>query len=203
MRHSFLDRYSKLESPIHRISVSIKLMSLILLLVAIVTTSVSLYAAYAVVGIMLLVVALVSRIPPMFLVRRMLLLELFVMGVAILSLLQPNGIAVFITLVVKSTLCLLAVVLFSNTTPFSELLELLRSWRVPLLLITLLALMYRYLFVFVDELERMQRARTSRTFSRNRAVVWRSLATVVSQLFVRSTERAERIYAAMCARGWQ
>jgi cobalt/nickel transport system permease protein len=203
MRHSSLDRYSRLDSPIHRIDVSAKLMSLILLLVATITTPISFYAAFALVGIVLLVVVFVSRIPLIFLVRRMLLLELFVMGVAILSLLQPNGIVVFTTLVVRSTLCLLAIVLFSNTTPFSELLDLLRSWRVPLLLITLLALMYRYLFVLVDELERMQRARTSRTFTGKRAVVWRSHATVVSQLFVRSTERAERIYAAMCARGWQ
>lgn len=203
MRHSFLDRYSRLNSPIHRIDVSAKLMSLILLLVATITTPISFYAAFALVSIVLLVVAFVSRIPLIFLVRRMLLLELFVMGVAILSLLQPNGIVVFTTLVVRSTLCLLAIVLFSNTTPFSELLDLLRSWRVPLLLITLLALMYRYLFVLVDELERMQRARTSRTFTGKRVVVWHSLATVVSQLFVRSTERAETIYAAMCARGWQ
>jgi cobalt/nickel transport system permease protein len=203
MRHSFLDRYSRLESPIHGITVSVKLTILVLLLVAIVTTPISLYTAFAVVAIMLLVVAFVSRIPLMFLVRRMLLLELFVVGAAILSLLQPNGIAVFTTLVVRGTLCLLAIVLFSNTTPFSGLLELLRNWRVPHLLITLLALLYRYLFVLVDELGRMQRARTSRTFTGKRAVVWPSLASVVSQLFVRSTERAERIYAAMRARGWQ
>jgi cobalt/nickel transport system permease protein len=203
MRHSFLDRYSRLESPIHGIDVSVKLLLLILLLVAIVTTPISLYAVFALVSIMLLAVAFVSRIPLMFLIRRMLLLELFVMGVAILSLLQPNGITLFAALVARSTLCLFAIVLFSNTTPFSELLDLLRKWRVPLLLITLLALLYRYLFVLVDELERMQRARTSRTFTRKRVVVWHSLATIVSQLFVRSTERAERIYAAMCARGWQ
>jgi energy-coupling factor transporter transmembrane protein EcfT len=29
------------------------------------------------------------------------------------------------------------------------------------------------------------------------------MATVISQLFIRSSERAERIYAAMCARGWR
>ena len=28
-------------------------------------------------------------------------------------------------------------------------------------------------------------------------------ATVIGHLFIRSSERAERIYAAMCARGWQ
>ena len=43
----------------------------------------------------------------------------------------------------------------------------------------------------------------SRTFSSQQTWSWRTLAKVVSQLFIRSSERAERIYAAMCARGWQ
>jgi cobalt/nickel transport system permease protein len=75
--------------------------------------------------------------------------------------------------------------------------------RVPALLVTTLALMHRYLFVLLDESERMRRARSSRTFWRQRRARWRMLGTVVGQLFVRASERAERIYAAMCARGWK
>jgi cobalt/nickel transport system permease protein len=127
----------------------------------------------------------------------------FVVGVALLSLLQPAGLAVFITLLVKSTLCLATALLFSTTTPFASLLLVLKRWKVPSLLITLLALMYRYLFVLLDELGRMQRARTSRTFGAGRWMTWRSRSTLVAQLFVRSTERAEKIYAAMSARGWR
>jgi cobalt/nickel transport system permease protein len=55
----------------------------------------------------------------------------------------------------------------------------------------------------MDEAERMQRARASRTFTKRRFALWKVLGTVMGQLFVRSTERAERIYAAMCARGWK
>jgi cobalt/nickel transport system permease protein len=106
-------------------------------------------------------------------------------------------------LIIKSTLCLFTIVLFANTTPFTGLLDMFRRWRVPVLLVTLLALMYRYLFVFVDELESMRRARLSRSFSAKRRGIWRIYATMVAQLFIRSVERAERIYAAMCARGWQ
>ena len=84
-----------------------------------------------------------------------------------------------------------------------DLLSGLRSLRIPGLLVTTLALTYRYLFLLVDEMERMQRARRSRTFTRHRLQAWRSLATVIAQLFVRTSERAERIYAAMCARGWK
>lgn len=203
MRHSFLDRYSRLVSPIHGLSILSKLATTMILLIIIVTLPVAFYGIFAGLLFLLCIVAIMSRIPLLFLLKRMALLEVFVLMVSLLSLLQPNGILVFTRLVLKSSLCLFTIVLFSNTTPFSKLLEALRQWRVPALLITLLALMYRYLFVLIDEMERMQRARTSRTFVRKRALQWRSLATIMSQLFIRSTGRAEKIFAAMCSRGWQ
>jgi cobalt/nickel transport system permease protein len=70
-------------------------------------------------------------------------------------------------------------------------------------MIKTLALMHRYLFVLADEAERMSRARASRTFTPRRRVRWPALASVAGQLFLRASERAERIYAAMCARGWR
>jgi cobalt/nickel transport system permease protein len=130
-------------------------------------------------------------------------LEPFVLGVALLALFRPGGWGLFLLLIARCTLCLLVMVLLSGTTPLSDLLRVLKTARMPALLVTTLALMYRYVFVLVDEAQRMQRARASRTFSSRRTRTWRTLSTVVSQLFIRSSERAERIYAAMCARGWQ
>ena len=106
-------------------------------------------------------------------------------------------------LAARSALCLLTVILVSNTTPFSQVLRALQRARVPALLVTTIALMHRYIFVLADEAERMRRARLSRTFQRGRRMRWQVLATVVGQLFVRTSERAERIYDAMCARGWK
>jgi cobalt/nickel transport system permease protein len=203
MRHAFLDRYSRLVSPIHGLSITCKLVATMLLLLTVIALPVSFYGMFAGLLLLLCIVAVMSRIPLLFLLKRMALLEVFVLTVSLLSLLQPNGIIVFFRLVMKSSLCLFTIVLFSNTTPFAKLLEALRAWRVPALLITLLALMYRYLFVLIDEMERMQRARTSRTFVKKRALQWHSLATIMSQLFIRSTGRAEKIFAAMCSRGWQ
>jgi cobalt/nickel transport system permease protein len=62
--------------------------------------------------------------------------------------------------------------------------------------------MHRYLFVLRDESGRMGRARSARTFTRGRRFAWLAAASVVGQLFVRASARAERIYDAMCARGW-
>lgn len=154
-------------------------------------------------AVFLVAIAIVSRIPLVFLAKRLLFLEVFVLGVAGLSLLQPHGLVAFTTALVKSTICLFTIVLFSNTTPFADLLRMFRRWGVPALMITILALMYRYVFVLIDEMERMQRARASRTFVKKRWTQWKSLSTVIAQSFLRSTERAERIYAAMLARGWK
>jgi cobalt/nickel transport system permease protein len=144
-----------------------------------------------------------SGLPPGFLLKRLLMLSPFVFSVAAVNALQPAGRANWLAVAVKSACCLLTVILVSNTTPFSKILRVLQRVRVPGLLVTTIALMHRYLFVLADEAERMRRARLSRTFRRERRFRWQMLATVVGQLFVRASERAERIYDAMCARGWK
>jgi cobalt/nickel transport system permease protein len=153
-------------------------------------------------AVFLIGVIFLGRLPFRFVAFRLLTLEPLAAGVAILSLLQHDGLSILVRILVKSNLCLLAMVLLSNTTPFSGILNVLRSLRVPPLLITVLALMYRYVFLLIDQAERMTRARRSRTFSPGKGGRWKTSAAIVGQLFIRSTERAERIYAAMTARGW-
>jgi len=203
MRHDFLDRYSRLDSPIHRVRAAVKLIAALALVIAIVLVPPSRPVFLAAMAVFLVAVAGFSRVPWRFLVWRVILLEPFVLGVAILAVFQPGGWRLFLFLVAKCTLCLMVMVLLSNTTPFADLLRVLKNWRMPALLVTTLSLMYRYVFVLVDEAQRMKRARVSRTFTPQRARTWNTMATVVSQLFIRSSERAERIYAAMCARGWR
>lgn len=203
MRHDFLDRYSRLTSPIHRLPASLKL--LVALTIAISVVSVPFRNAwfFLAMAVILLLTAAFSRIPWKFVFGRLLLLEPLAVGIAAMALFQHDGLHVFLSILTKSTLCLLAMILASNTTPFSETLASMRRIKVPPLLVTVLALAYRYLFVLIDEGERIQRARESRTFGASRRKRWLSNASLVGQLFVRSTERAERIYAAMTSRGWK
>lgn len=195
MRRDFFDRYSRRDSPVHRLSAEAKVaaaLGAVCVTVALPVVPIP-YSITLAAG--LVATALAAGIPLWYVAGRLLLIAPFVLGVALLG----NG----WTILVKSGLCLVTMVLLANTTPFAEVLRVLRRVRVPGLLVTTLALMYRYLFVLVDEAERMQRARAARTFERYRWHGWKTLATVVGQLFVRSTERAERIYAAMLARGWK
>jgi cobalt/nickel transport system permease protein len=203
MRHDFIDRYSRLDSPMHRLPAGLKLAAALATVVVTATLPVGAWSAFGVVAGLLVVIAALSRIPPRFVLWRLVMLEPLALGVAGLAILQPSGGRIFASMVAKTTLCLLAMILLSNTTPFSALLGVMRRARVPALLVSTLALMYRYLFVLTDEAQRMRRARVSRTFRPGRWWTWTTLATVIGQLFVRSTERAERISAALAARGWK
>jgi cobalt/nickel transport system permease protein len=203
MRHDFLDKYSRLKSPIHSFSAEAKMIAAILLVLLVIMIPAAYAPVLAGVGLLLAVIAALSRIPFGFLLRRLLLLEPLVIGVALLNLFQPEGWRTFGLLLARSNLCLLTMILLSNTTPFPAILRVLGVMRFPRILVTVLALMYRYLFVLVDEAERLQRARVSRTFSTGRCLQWSLYSIMIGQLFVRSTERAERIFMAMRARGWR
>jgi cobalt/nickel transport system permease protein len=203
MRLELLDHHNSLDSLIHRLPAAAKLGAAMALVLTTVMLPVSRLSGFAVVAAALVMVAALSRIPPAFLAKRLLLLEPIALGVAALAIFQPDGWRVFAVVLLRTNLCLLTMILLSNTTSFADLLRVLQRLRVPSLLVTTLALMYRYLFVLVDEVGRMGRARASRTFSAQRRAAWWSQAGIIGQLFIRSTERAERIYSAMCARGWQ
>jgi cobalt/nickel transport system permease protein len=191
------------DSLVYRLPAALKLGVALVIIVATVLVPIQWQAWFIGVAGLLILTAGMSRLPLFFLFRRLLVLSPFVLGVVLVNAFQPAGRDRWLAVAVKSVLCLLTVILVSNTTPFSQILRALKSIRVPALLITTLALMHRYLFVLMDESERMRRARASRTFTRGRRFHWNTLATVVGQLFIRASERAERIYDAMCARGWK
>jgi cobalt/nickel transport system permease protein len=144
-----------------------------------------------------------SRMPPGYALRRLLVAEVFIMGIALLSLFSPQAAPIFLSTFFKSNLCVLTMLLLTWTTPFEDMLHELRRMRFPPVMLTTLALMSRYLPVLREESRRMSRARSSRTFTTRRRVAWQNLALILGQLFIRTADRAERIYLAMCARGWK
>jgi cobalt/nickel transport system permease protein len=159
--------------------------------------------AYLAPAAVLLLLWPLCRMPLAYALRRLLMAELFILGVALLSLLTPAARPIFLSALIKSNLCVLTMLLLTWTTPFQEILQVLRRLRLPSVMLATLALMTRYVPVLAEESRRMQRARASRTFSPRRRLAWSTLAGVIGQLFIRSADRAERIYLAMCARGWK
>jgi cobalt/nickel transport system permease protein len=189
--------------PLHRLPAGLKLAVALGLILAAVLVPRGGWPLLGAVAAVVLALALASRLPGWFLLKRLLLLEPLVLGVAGLMLFQPDGLARCAEAMARANVCLLTTVLLANTTSPTQLLRVLQRLHVPWLFMTTLTLMHRYLFVLAEESERMRRARASRTFTARRRFQWHALATVAGQLFIRASERAERIYDAMCARGWK
>src|SRR5215471_10766679 len=158
---------------------------------------------YLIPAVVLLLLWPLCRMPVGYALRRLLVVEFFIVGIALLSLLTPSAAPIVISTIIKSNLCVLTMLLLTWTTPFHEILAVLRRMRLPSVMLTTLALMYRYLPVLGEETRRMERARASRTFLKSRRLAWHNVAAIIGRLFIRSADRAERIYLAMCARGWK
>ena len=96
-----------------------------------------------------------------------------------------------------------AVILLLSTTRFQDVLQALERLRVPRAMVVQLAFLYRYLWVMSDESMRLRMARAARDGG---AGPWRlrmgSRTGIVGVLFLRTYDRAERIYWAMAARGF-
>lgn len=103
----------------------------------------------------------------------------------------------------KFTLCVWVTLLLLATTRFQDVLQGLTRLRVPRLFVVQLAFLYRYLWVLMDEVMRLRQARAARDAGLG---PWRmqfqSHAGVVGVLFIKTYDRAERIYWAMAARGF-
>jgi cobalt/nickel transport system permease protein len=197
------DFYVDRPSIVHRLPDVLKL----LLAVAVVIVTAFMprpgWSYLAAMAAALLVVTALARLPFGILLKRVLLFEPFVAGVAVLTLFQPHGLAVALAIIARSSLCLLTMMILTGTTSFAGILRALQQLHLPSIMISSLALTYRYVFLLYDELLTMQRARASRTFSGRTRGHWFSLSGIIAQLFVRTSLRAERVYSAMCARGWK
>ena len=64
------------------------------------------------------------------------------------------------------------------------------------------AFMYRYLFMIVDEVQRMRAALAARGYAPRHALQIAALGRVATALFLRTYERGERVHLAMLARGF-
>ncbi|HIH43905.1 MAG TPA: cobalt ECF transporter T component CbiQ [Candidatus Methanoperedenaceae archaeon] len=107
----------------------------------------------------------------------------------------------------KFTVSVTAVILFSSTTPMTEMVESARRLGLPKEFALLLTMMIRYLFVFWGVLRRLRNAQASRCFdiwNRNVSRRWTlsQLAHAVNSLFIRSYEQGERTYQSMLSRGY-
>ncbi|RXE58573.1 cobalt ECF transporter T component CbiQ [Acetivibrio mesophilus] len=150
-------------------------------------------------------------IAPIF--KRLLIVEPFIIGIGILNpffekktfvlagLTLSTGWITFLSIFIKSGLTVASVLLLVATTGMDRLAAALRMLRIPRLFVLQLLLTYRYISVLMEEAERMLRAYALRSPLQKGIHIsdWGSFA---GQLVLRTFDRAQRVYRAMCVRGF-
>ncbi len=230
MHINVLDQFHGGDSPIHRLDPRVKLVGALGFILAAALTPDGAWLAFVALALLWLALALMSDVPLGVLLRRGLVAlpfaaaavtVLFTLpGQALLTLQIPltgwqltitdAGLVRFVTILLKSGVSVLMAVLLAATTTFPDLLRAMRGIGIPKVLVGTVGFMYRYIFVLVDEVQTMLRARDARSAAgpagqkAGGTVFWRAkiVGGMVGSLFVRSLARSERVYQAMASRGY-
>lgn len=239
MHVHFLDPYRPRASAIHALDPRVKLALALAYILAVALTPIGAWPTYVLLAAIGLSVILLAELGVGFVWKRSALALPFVLaalpvlatvkGAPLWQLsvagwtlqITDAGATRFISILLKSWLSVQMAIVLATSTPFPHLLLAMRAMRIPRLLVAIFGLMWRYLFVLVDEALRLLRARAARsstpvvgagsrqqsagfTAPRGGTVIWRARVAggMAGNLLVRSLDRGERIYAAMAARGY-
>lgn len=89
------------------------------------------------------------------------------------------------------------------TTSMAEIFGVMRSLRFPPLFVELAMMIYRYIFVLIEVVERMIFAQEIRLGYSSYRRSYDSFGLLVSNLFIRSMEKAEKVFTGLEVRGYE
>jgi cobalt/nickel transport system permease protein len=223
-----LEHYQKNKSIIHTIHARVKILFALAFILALNLSLAGAWPGYILFFSILLSITLLSRVGLSYLMKRALLALPFILSAIPLIFWGPqpyiqvrlidtvfipismSGLEKCISITIKAWLSVQAAILLTATTSFSQLILGFRQLHIPAVLISIIELLWRYLFVMVDEVNRLITARNSRSSKLDTShhtggsLFWRGSITgnMAGSLFLRSIERSERVYAAMLSRGY-
>lgn len=98
--------------------------------------------------------------------------------------------------------CLPCLGFLALTTPIANILNCLRTLRVPKILIEIALLMYNTIFIFLNEIDTMQKAQETRLGYHSYLSSIKSLGALVSIIFLRSLDKSETLQHSLDSRGY-
>ena len=225
MHFNTFDHYQQHGTWIHHLDPRVKVLIAVGFIISTALLPDGAWLAYALSWGLVIGLALVAGIEPWFVIKRSLLILPFLLAAVSVAFTLPGqvlwqgpwgltlsdaGLMRFVSIMMRSWISVQMAFLLTATTRFPDVLHALRHLKVPAILVAILAFMYRYLFVLVDEAARLLRARAARSaqlpgLKSGRSLWWRAsvAGNMVGQLFSRSLARSEDVYRAMLARGYQ
>lgn len=209
-----MDELARLDSPVHRLDTRAK--AIVTAAFVITVMSFPRYEVSALTPFLLYPLALMAagRIPPQPICRKILLALPFALVIGVLnpildrhpvaafgSLVITGGWLSFASIILRFILTVSAALVLVACTGMFPLGVALERLGVPRIFVMQLLFLYRYLFVIADEGSRMIRSveiRSAKPGSLSLSIY----GSLVGHLLLRSMDRAERIYRAMVARGF-
>jgi cobalt/nickel transport system permease protein len=212
-----LDIDSQQSTPWHRLTPRTRVLCVLLFVFATALTPNGRWQTWAVYAVGLAIALCLSRVTLSVLVQRV-SVEFAFIGVVLLGTvfrgggevlwrwgwlqITTVGLTILGSVSLKALLSLLTLNMLVLTTSIPALLHALVALRTPPLLVAILASMYRYIGVLVEEFTSMRRAAASRNLMGSKR--WQRLVVgnMIGSLFIRTYERGDRVYQAMLARGY-
>lgn len=210
-----LERLAHQDSPLHRLDPRTRIITTFIFILT--TVSFDRYAVLELLPLFLFPVAIIAlaNISPLYLARQLLLLSPFVIFVGIFNpLLDSHPVRIFDTVeIAAGWISFCSLMLRFLLTAGSALLLMatggimglgmgLQKLLVPGEFVIQLLLLYRFIFLLLDEANRMIMARNNRTFN-GRGRGPRVAASMIGTLLLRTIARAERVHQAMLGRGFR
>lgn len=209
-----LDALAAGGTPVHRLDPRAKLLVALAFIIAVISFGKYDLAGLAPFFVYPVALAALAGLPPRALLVRLLLAAPFVLCVGALNpffdrapLLRLGPLAVsggwvsFASILLRFLLTVSAALILVATTGMAGICAALVRLRVPRVFAVQLALLYRYLFVLLEEGSRLVRAVGLRS-GRGGTVPLRVYGSLAGQLLLRALDRAQRVHAAMCCRGF-
>lgn len=209
-----MDRLAAGETALHRLDPRAKALTTLLFIVAIV--SFDKYTISALLPFFLFPVLMVAlgNLPPRYIVAKIAILAPFAVAAGVFNplfdrevLLHLGSMGVtggwvsFASILLRAMLTVGAATILVATTGFPAICQALERLGTPRLFAVQLLLLYRYIFVLVEEGGRVARSRELRSFG-NKGLGMGAYGLLVGHLLLRTWRRAERIHMAMLARGF-
>ncbi len=209
-----LDDLAAGDSLLHRLPPAAKVLGLVLYLIALLS-----FSRYAVLGTLcmgapLLVLYPLGRVSLADSVKNLRHVLLLLAGIGLLNALVtpnrlvligpwmlPGALVIFFVLLFRGIFSCLGVYGLLATTSMEEICGALRSLHMPRILVVTLLLLYRYLILLLQEGERMSTAYALRV-PQQKGIPKRIWGSFLGLWFLRSLDRAERVYEAMELRGF-
>ena len=115
-----------------------------------------------------------------------------------------EGLRLAVMIILKALAIVLTAYAIFGSSRFDISMLALQRLKCPKIIVQMLLFTYRYVFVFLAEMRRMDTAMSARGFVKKpNGRTLRVIGNFVGTLLIRSFERTERIYKAMLSKGYQ